>query len=1030
MASPLKVLILEDNQNDALLMVHELEEAGYDLDWECVEKEKDYIKGIAKHPDLILADFALPQFDALEALKSLKDQSLDIPLIVVTGSISEETAVRCIKAGAADYLIKDRLARLGNAVQQALDDKHLREEKQTAERALKQSEKRYRELFEGVPVGLYRSTPDGGILDINNALVDIFGYPDKEMLINAGAAASYLDPTDYKKWQKEIEKMDTALNYVHQLRRYDGSLFWAEESTRVFRDENGNVSFYEGNVVDITERIDRQHELETIVTVDAALRTAPNITAMLPIILDLFQDISNAKGTALALFNSARNELLIEAANGVWDDWKENRRLPEEEISGEVFNNGKMVSFENVQESSRFQTLEIFKGLTAFACIPLIIRKQVIGTLWIGSDEAIGEQTLDLILVVSNIAANAIHRTTLYENNIRVLLESRAISSIGRNLNENLDLEKIFQLIVNATTDIIPNSNRAIIHLFNEKNMRLHPVAISYANKKGAPKINFPKMQVTPHGEFDFDVLGEIDKRAAHMSRGKGIAGRVIDEGIIINVKDTLSDSRYLQAASNTDIRSMVVVPIQNPTKRLGTISVLSSEPFTFTTADEDLLENLCIQATTAIENARRLEAERLQREMAEALAEISALINKSLELGEVLDQILDHTLRVFSVKAANILLIEGDNLKLAGHKGYAASNEDMEKYNRSIPDLSKEDLIGIMYRNGERIIISDTATHPRWNPEMSFEWVRSYAGIPLKVGDEIIGFLIVDSDKPNFMTDDVVQRLEIFANDAATAVQNARLYSDLETSLETEKATRSQLIRADKLAGMGRMVASVAHELNNPLQTIKNCLFLINQNHDTPEEAELLELSMSEVERLSSIVSRLRDVYRPRPDEKFQPTPIAPLLADVAILLETHLRRNKVTWEKEPGEADLATVNGFPDKLKQVFLNLSLNSIEAMRPDGGTLTVKTMFSEDEKHIGIAFSDTGHGISEGALKFVFDPFYTTKETGMGLGLSICYDITQNHNGHISVKNNPDKGATFTVWLPLIEIKEKKPTPGD
>ena len=590
MTSPLKVLILEDNENDALLMVNELEAAGYDLDWECVEKEKDYIKGIAKHPDLILADFSLPQYDALKALKSLKDQSLDIPFIVVTGSISEETAVRCIKEGAADYLIKDRLARLDNAVQQALEEKQLREEKQRAEEALKESEKRYRELFEGVPVGLYRSTPDGRILDINNALVDIFGYPDKETLISAGANAGYLDSADYKKWQKEIEKMDTALNYVHQLRRYDGSLFWAEESTRVFRDEKGNVSFYEGNVVDITERIDRQHELETIVTVNAALRTAPNISSMLPIILDLFRDICNTKGIALALFNSTRNELLIEASDGVWADWKENRQHPEEEISGEVFTSGKMVFFENVQDSSRFQKLDIFKGLTAFACIPLIIRKQVIGILWIGSDEAIGEQTLDMILVVSNIAANAIHRSTLYENNIRALQESRAISSIGRNLNENLDLEKIFQLIVDATIDIIPNSNRAIIHLFDEKNKRLHPVAISYSNKKSAPKINFPKMHVTPRGEFDFDVLEQFDQKAAHMSRGKGIAGRVVDEGNVINVKDTLSDSRYLQASSDSDIRSMIVAPIQNPTRRLGTISVLSNDPFTFTTADEDLL--------------------------------------------------------------------------------------------------------------------------------------------------------------------------------------------------------------------------------------------------------------------------------------------------------------------------------------------------------------------------------------------------------------------------------------------------------
>jgi two-component system sensor histidine kinase HydH len=186
----------------------------------------------------------------------------------------------------------------------------------------------------------------------------------------------------------------------------------------------------------------------------------------------------------------------------------------------------------------------------------------------------------------------------------------------------------------------------------------------------------------------------------------------------------------------------------------------------------------------------------------------------------------------------------------------------------------------------------------------------------------------------------------------------------------------------------------------------------------------------MSEVERLSGIVGSLRDVYRPRADVKFQPTPIAPLLADVAMLLEAHLRRNKVIWEKVPSDADFVMINGFPDQLKQVFLNLSLNAIEAMQPDGGSLTVMTTINENEKQLGIAFSDSGPGISEDAMKFIFEPFYTSKESGMGLGLSICYDITQNHNGHITVENNPDAGATFTVWLPQSETRAEIPNTGE
>jgi signal transduction histidine kinase len=141
-------------------------------------------------------------------------------------------------------------------------------------------------------------------------------------------------------------------------------------------------------------------------------------------------------------------------------------------------------------------------------------------------------------------------------------------------------------------------------------------------------------------------------------------------------------------------------------------------------------------------------------------------------------------------------------------------------------------------------------------------------------------------------------------------------------------------------------------------------------------------------------------------------------LLADVEMLLETHLRRNKVKWINQSRKSEEYLVNGIPDQLKQVFLNISLNAIEAMQPDGGSITVSTKLAKEEEQIGIKFSDTGPGISPEVMKFIFDPFFTTKESGMGLGLSICYDITQNHNGYISIDNNEETGATFTIWLPL------------
>ncbi|HEV8715028.1 MAG TPA: ATP-binding protein [Candidatus Binatia bacterium] len=136
MLTPLRVLILEDRPEDAELVLHELHRAGFDPSWQRVDTEADYLARLQGDLEVILADYSLPQFDALRALQLLQERDLDIPFIVVTTSLSEEVAVECMKQGAADYLLKDRLARLGLAVRRALQEKNLRDEKRRAEAAL------------------------------------------------------------------------------------------------------------------------------------------------------------------------------------------------------------------------------------------------------------------------------------------------------------------------------------------------------------------------------------------------------------------------------------------------------------------------------------------------------------------------------------------------------------------------------------------------------------------------------------------------------------------------------------------------------------------------------------------------------------------------------------------------------------------------------------------------------------------------------------------------------------------------------
>src|SRR5216684_3522389 len=142
MPIPLQVLIVEDREADAKLMLHELRRAGFDPAWRRVETEADYLVHLDPSLDIILADYNLPQFGALPALRRLRERALDVPFIIVSGSIGEELAVTALKEGATDYLLKDRLGRLGQAVKNALEQKQLRDEKGQAQKALEESEKR------------------------------------------------------------------------------------------------------------------------------------------------------------------------------------------------------------------------------------------------------------------------------------------------------------------------------------------------------------------------------------------------------------------------------------------------------------------------------------------------------------------------------------------------------------------------------------------------------------------------------------------------------------------------------------------------------------------------------------------------------------------------------------------------------------------------------------------------------------------------------------------------------------------------
>ncbi len=302
---------------------------------------------------------------------------------------------------------------------------------------------------------------------------------------------------------------------------------------------------------------------------------------------------------------------------------------------------------------------------------------------------------------------------------------------------------------------------------------------------------------------------------------------------------------------------------------------------------------------------------------------------------------------------------------------------------------------------------------------------------VPLLVRDRLIGVIEVISNEVGIYTREDLHTLQALAATLAVALENASLYDELRALLREWDEAQVQLVHAEKMGALGRLAASITHEINNPLQAVISYLTLAQEElesaGDKARMTRYLNTVGSELERIAAIVRRMRDFYRPA-SEGFKTTDIHAVLESVLELTYKQLQHSKVNVVREWNQG-LPLIQANPDHLKQVFLNLVLNAIDAM-PGGGMLHIATSLDQiyiDETTprpaIQIAFSDTGEGMPPEVLACLFEPFSTTKEQGTGLGLSISYGIIKAHHGDIQVESHAGMGTTFTLLLPKMTEPE-------
>lgn len=240
------------------------------------------------------------------------------------------------------------------------------------------------------------------------------------------------------------------------------------------------------------------------------------------------------------------------------------------------------------------------------------------------------------------------------------------------------------------------------------------------------------------------------------------------------------------------------------------------------------------------------------------------------------------------------------------------------------------------------------------------------------------------------------------------------RSYTLLKQQSDTLRQREEELRRADRLSALGELSAGLAHEIRNPLASIKGTAEILADRFQPHErEYEFAHILIKEVNRLNRVVTEFLDFARPR-SPRLMPSDLNELVQSVLLLTERKAQGHGVAVETQlaPG---LPRVRIDPEQIKQVLLNLVLNAVDAM-PHGGALTVETALADDA--VRCRLSDTGKGIRREDLGRIFNPFFTTKPDGTGLGLSIAHRILEAHRGRIEVSSQEGAGTTFTLTLPV------------
>jgi len=1025
MSQPIRVLLAEDNHADAELVLRALRQAGFEPDWHRVETEPDFLEQLMPDLDIILSDYEMPTFSGPRALELLQQSCYDIPFIIISGTIGEDVAVEMMRRGATDYLLKDRLVRLGVSVRQALAQGQLRRERIKAAEALRQSEQELRKLTTELEIERAHLTAAQAVAKMGSWDTDLSTFnviwsaetyrifevtPEQFQPTHQGFLA-FVHPADRAAVDLAFNQSfdQHAVNSVeHRLLLPDGRIKFVEEHWQVYHDEQGRALRALGTCLDITERRQAEAELRWK-TAFLEAQVGASIDGILVV------DQQGRK-----ILQNQRVADIFQVPQHIADDKDDSGQLQwvtSKAVNPEAFAARVQHLYSHPQEIGRDE-VELKDGTVLDRYSSPVVGNdgQYYGRIWAFRDITARKEDAAALLESKRFLQSTLNALT---SHIAILDEHGTIIEVNAAW-DRFASENDFRGAHRGVGDNYLQLCDAASGKFSEE-ARLVAAGIRavMACRQDEFHLEYPCHSAREQRWFVVRVTrfggeGPLRVVVAH----ENISERKQAEDALRE-----SEERFRQIAENiqevfwiTDTAKHQVIYLSPAFEHIWGRSCesLQGTPQNWYEAVHPDDQNRVMQAAATRQTDGTYDEEfriiRPDGSLRWIRSRAFPVRNATGEVYRVVGVAQDITERKRSrdqLHEQASLLDKARDAILVRHfeHGITYWNKSAELlYGWTADEVRGRQTGDLLYRDKEAYeqAIAAVLSHGEWSGEIQ-QVTKS-------------GVLILIEARWTLVRDEAGRPLAVLA---------------INSDITEKKKMEQQFLRAQRMESIGTLAGGIAHDLNNVLAPILMSIDLLRMTSRDERARAVLSTIETSARRGADMVKQILSFARGVEGER--------MVINVRNIIQDMQHLVQDTFPKEIAfrtelDAELPLFSGDHTQVHQVLLNLCVNARDAM-PKGGTLIVAaTTLRVDDNYAGmtpgsipgrylmIKVTDTGTGIPPEVVNKIFDPFFTTKEQGKGtgLGLSTVLTIVKSHGGFLNVYSEPGNGTTFSICFPAMD----------